>query len=202
MNQHTRQRIVGTVVLLLVAAVLLPLVLDGDGVTRQPLDPRIPEPPATPAVPEPATQRPDIAADADGSDVTDDLSAQSASGADQSSTRDSGGQQDDRAAESGTDADTQQPTLDDEGLPRGWSVRLGAFSNAENVENLLARLREADYAAYTRDIEAGGQQLTAVFVGPKVDRDDADGLQQELMERFDLEGRVERYRIEDFQGAD
>ncbi len=191
----------GTVVLLLVAAVLLPLVLDGDGVTRQPLDPRIPEPPATPAVPEPATSRPDIAADADASGVTDDSSTQPDSGAEPSGTSDGDGQQGD-PADSGTGADSQQPTLDSDGLPQGWSVRLGAFSNAENAENLLARLREADYAAYTRDIEAGGQQLTAVFVGPRVDREEADALQQELMERFDLEGRVERYQIEEIQGAD
>ena len=88
------------------------------------------------------------------------------------------------------------PTLSDAGLPQGWSVRLGSFSDAENASNLLGRLQEAGYKAYTRDISSDQGSLTGVFVGPWLDRGQVNEYQRKLQEEFSLAGLVVRYELE------
>lgn len=196
MNQNTRQRIVGTVILLLVAVILLPLLFDGDGDYPQPrLQPRIPETPDTPEVPRTSTQRPEIEADRNNISAVD--TPPDPEGAPSTDTSADGDDEAPEPEEPETQETEEEPALDSEGLPRGWSVRLGVFSSPENVDNLVERLRQAGHAAYTREVDNEQDNLTAVFVGPKVEREEAEALQQELQRSFQLEGRVERYRIED-----
>ena len=66
MNQNTKQRLVGTIVLLALALIFLPILFDGDGDYRPRLSSRIPGPPAVPPLEEPVPTRPDISADASG----------------------------------------------------------------------------------------------------------------------------------------
>lgn len=87
--------------------------------------------------------------------------------------------------------------LDVNGLPEGWSVRLGSFSNTDNANNLLSRLREAGHRAYTRRVESSQGMLTAVFVGPLVDRSAAQSLLERLRREFELSGMIVRYEIEE-----
>ncbi|MCG8415277.1 MAG: SPOR domain-containing protein, partial [Pseudomonadales bacterium] len=72
-----------------------------------------------------------------------------------------------------------------------------SFSDAANADNLLARLQDAGYRAYTRAIVSDQGNLTGVFVGPWLDRARVESYQQELQARFQLAGMVVRYRIED-----
>jgi len=203
LNQSTRQRVVGTVVLLLAAVVVLPAVLDGDGVPSRDIENRIPARPADPEPLDVTPQRPVITADTEDLRVLDDSPAINAGDAGKSD-RDTpderaaldAGPVDGTAAGAASAADT--PALDPAtGLPRAWSVQLGAFSNPANVETLVGRLREAGHPAYTRVIESSSGGLTGVYVGPLVDRSTAVSLQKELQSAFQLTGRVIRYRIEE-----
>jgi len=56
------------------------------------------------------------------------------------------------------------PSFDSSGLPQGWSVRLGSFSDVSNANTLLERLQAAGYKAYTRAIASEQGVLTGVFV--------------------------------------
>ncbi|MEX1197055.1 MAG: SPOR domain-containing protein [Pseudohongiellaceae bacterium] len=193
MNQSTRQRVVGTIVLLLAAIVVLPAILDGSGVPARDVEERIPARPVTDSEPlEVDPRRPEITADSDDLRLTEELSDDEPVPDEETAVADSG------VDESRTSANNDRPSLDQAtGLPEAWSVQLGAFSNPSNVEALVDRLQSAGHSAYTRAIESSSDALTGVFVGPLVDRDAAVDLQAELQSSFGLAGRVVRYRIEE-----
>ena len=94
-------------------------------------------------------------------------------------------------------ATTAAPALDNQGLPQGFSVRLGSFGNASNASNLVTRLQDAGHRAYTRRIDSSQGELTAVFVGPVVDRAAANILLENLRRDFELNGMIVRYEIEE-----
>ncbi len=88
------------------------------------------------------------------------------------------------------------PQLSNLGLPQGWVVRLGSFSDSENASNLVTRLQSAGYKAYSRAMRSGQGALTGVFVGPWLDRGQVNEYQQKLQEEFSLAGLVVRYELE------
>ncbi len=212
LQQSTKQRIVGTVVLLALALIFLPIIFDGQGSYQTPLSSRIPEPPQVAVLPEPMQTRPVIIADSfpepdepeETAPTIDDalISAiEPATPTDDNSPEDPGPEQ---TSEPEVEVTVSEPdftrdplSLGPDGLPQGWSVRLGSFSDSANADNLLARLQDAGYRAYTRSIASDQGNLTGVFVGPWLDRARVESYQQELQARFQLAGMVVRYRIED-----
>lgn len=215
MQQSTKQRIVGTVVLLALALIFLPIIFDGQGSYQPPVTSRIPDPPEVPVLAEPIPTRPVIIADSleepetepeTGSATTEESqpSGQPADGqladADQDESIVDEDPVDDPA--DGVEVVTSEPAFSREvpqlgadGLPEGWSVRLGSFSDSDNANNLLRRLKEAGYRAYTRVIPSDRGDLTGVFVGPWVDRLRVNEYQQELQSQFQLAGIVVPYEI-------
>ncbi|HAT25758.1 MAG TPA: hypothetical protein DCS89_01995, partial [Gammaproteobacteria bacterium] len=63
LNQGTKQRIVGTVVLLTLAFIFLPIVFDGQGSYEPAMTSRIPDSPQVSILPEPVQSRPIIIAE-------------------------------------------------------------------------------------------------------------------------------------------
>ena len=196
MDQSTKQRVVGIVVVVIAAAVILPVLFDGQGSYELPLESRIPEPVAFPAPPRIIPERPVITADTPAIRVdaasTDQPSAEPAAPAASVQI----------APEPAASAETpvavaEAPQLDPNGLPQGWSVRLASFSNQANARNLLERLQSRGHRAYIREISSSQGALMAVFVGPGVDRASMQRLQQQLQEEFQLSGIVVRYEIEE-----
>jgi DedD protein len=61
-----------------------------------------------------------------------------------------------------------------------WAVQLGSFSSQENAERLAASLREQGYAAFLSQLESNGQQLHRVRVGPQKDRESAEAIAAQL----------------------
>lgn len=77
-----------------------------------------------------------------------------------------------------------------------WVVRVGSFSNQQNASALEARLRQAGFATFSRNItNSAGRSLTSVFVGPELRR---DRLEQSLPKLQQLTG-VERLIISNYQ---
>lgn len=65
MNQHTKQRVVGSIVLLALGLIFLPIIFDGEGSYQRQLTSRIPAPPEIEPLAEPVQTRPRILADSD-----------------------------------------------------------------------------------------------------------------------------------------
>jgi DedD protein len=91
---------------------------------------------------------------------------------------------------------SSSPSLDNNGLPVGWSVRLGSFSDSSNARNLTQRLITDGYRAYSREITSSQGVLTAVYVGPQVERDKAEQLKQQLQDEFQLSGIVVKFEVD------
>ena len=201
MNQGAKQRIVGTAVLLALALIFLPIIFDGEGSYQAPVSSRIPEAPIISILPEPTQSRPIIVGNVE--TIEPDASAavslieEVAELAEEPSVA-IATQETVNDVEI-TDApifSREVPQLSDAGLPQGWVVRLGSFSDSENASNLVTRLQNAGYKAYSRVMRSSQEALTGVFVGPWLDRGQVNEYQQKLQEEFNLAGLVVRYELE------
>jgi len=199
-KQGTKQRIVGTVVLLALALIFLPIVFDGEGSYQRTLSSRIPDPPIMRIMPDPIPERPLIQAD-----IAATVTAQSAIpvtvpdsqvNLDPANTSSSSIVTTNLPPGVELPATSTRPSLDDNGLPVGWSVRLGSFSNTNNARNLTQRLLADGYRAYSREISSTQGVLTAVFVGPQVERNKAEQLKQQLQTEFQLSGIVVKFEVD------
>ena len=201
MNQGAKQRIVGTAVLLALALIFLPIIFDGEGSYQAPVSSRIPEAPIISILPEPTQSRPIIVGNVETiepdasaavsliEEVAELVEEPSVAIATQETVNDV----------EITDApifSREVPQLSDAGLPQGWVVRLGSFSDSENASNLVTRLQNAGYKAYSRVMRSSQEALTGVFVGPWLDRGQVNEYQQKLQEEFNLAGLVVRYELE------
>lgn len=188
MKPETKQRIVGTVVLLALALIFLPIIFDGQGSYQSPVSSRIPEAPVISILPDPVQARPIITADAVAEEVVPQPELPVEPQTEVASNEE--------PVDSEPAFSREIPTLDSSGLPQGWSVRLGSFSDSANAENLITRLQTAGYRAYSRDLGDEPDTMTGVFVGPWLEREKVDDYQQALQEEFSLTGIVVRYELQ------
>ena len=82
--------------------------------------------------------------------------------------------------------------LNSQGLPNGWVVQLGNFGNQSNATRLRDKVIKAGFAAYT--IPNGA--LFKVLVGPELNRSKAEALQKQLKSKFKMTGMVTLYEVE------
>jgi len=61
-----------------------------------------------------------------------------------------------------------------------WAVQLGSFSNPDNAERLAALLRSQGYAAFLSQLKTSSGPLHRVRIGPQKDRDSAEAVAKRL----------------------
>jgi DedD protein len=88
--------------------------------------------------------------------------------------------------------DTTQSRVDANGLSVSWSVQLASLSSRESAENLQKSLRSQGYNAYIRTADGKNR----VFVGPLIERAEADRLRDLLNRQQNLKGFVVRFQPE------
>ncbi|WP_137972537.1 SPOR domain-containing protein [Pseudomonas sp. F(2018)] len=96
-----------------------------------------------------------------------------------------------------TPAPTQAATkpasgLDANNLPVSWSVQLASLSSRAGAEKLQQTLRSGGYNAYIRSFDG----MNRVFVGPVIERAEADRLRDLLNRQQNLKGFVVRFQPE------
>ncbi len=196
MNLAMKQRLVGTIVLGCLALILIPMLLDGEGMVEPlPMVVSMPSAPEINLTPLPEPERPTIIADSlpvdiplpDANTVSTEISS-----TDPALTSDLESAQ--PTAAQPTLVTT--PKLNTQGLPESWSVKLGTFSDRTNAESLVATLILANHKAYSRPVKADTQNLIAVFVGPVLTPTEAANLQQILAKEYQLNGIVEQFTID------
>ncbi len=93
-------------------------------------------------------------------------------------------------------ASTAQPTepnrVDANGLSITWAVQVASLSNRANADNLQKTLRTQGYNAYIRAADG----VNRVFVGPLIERAEADRLRDQLDKQQKLKGIVVRFQPE------
>ncbi len=82
--------------------------------------------------------------------------------------------------------------LDANSLPISWSIQLASLSNRASAESLQKTLRSQGYNAYIRSAEG----MSRVFVGPLIERAEADRLRDQLTKQQKLKGFVVRFQPE------
>jgi len=95
-------------------------------------------------------------------------------------------------APSAPPAAAPEQRLDAANLPVSWSVQLASLSSRENAESLQKTLRTQGYNAYIRTV--GG--MNRVFVGPLIERAEANRLRDVLQRQQKLDGFVVRFEPE------
>ncbi|MDY7565886.1 SPOR domain-containing protein [Pseudomonas sp. RTC3] len=82
--------------------------------------------------------------------------------------------------------------VDANGLSVSWSVQLASLSNRASADTLQKSLRAQGYNAYIRSSDG----LNRVFVGPLIERAEADRLRDQLSKQQKLNGLVVRFQPE------
>ena len=88
--------------------------------------------------------------------------------------------------------DTSQSRVDANGLSVSWSVQLASLSSRASAESLQKTLRSQGYNAYIRSADGKNR----VFVGPLIERAEADRLRDLLSRQQNLKGFVVRFQPE------
>ncbi|MFZ2207282.1 MAG: SPOR domain-containing protein [Porticoccaceae bacterium] len=198
MNPALRQRILGLLVLVALASVVLPLVLDFGGEARIDTQSRLPpapdiqptplpEPtavePQTPESTNPPASRPAIDAQPQPFELAPTDAATGTSTAGALSTG---------APATGIAAKSlpEEPGLDAKGLPASWVLQAGAFQDKINAQELRDRLLKGGHRAFVQTSTAGGKATHRVFVGPKMTREQLVAEQTELQRKFGVKTMI------------
>ena len=199
------QRIVGALVLVALAVIFVPMLFNREDAGRQvTVDaPPMPEPPATPVIETQPVEVPEPDAEPFPEEyeiVEEGRVAEPSAPAEPSPAKPESAP----AASESAPAEAVQPAppaataapeekrLDAANLPVSWSVQLASLSSRENADKLQRTLRSQGYNAYIRTADG----MNRVFVGPLVERAEADRLRDQLQRQQKLNGFVVRFKPE------
>ncbi|WP_160015292.1 SPOR domain-containing protein [Pseudomonas sp. 8BK] len=194
LDKGLKQRMVGALVLLALAVIFLPMLLSREDESQRvqvdapamPVAPEIPDVELQPvAVPEPQL----LPDEPIGSEVAQGLEPKEPAVNEQPAAPTT------PAAAPEPVAKPPQPApskLDANSLPISWSVQLASLSSSDGAQKLQKTLRSQGYNAYIRTVDG----MNRVFVGPLIERAEADRLRDQLNRQHKLNGFVVRFQPE------
>lgn len=74
-----------------------------------------------------------------------------------------------------------------------WVVQLGSFASEENANTLNRKLRQAGFSSFVEPLQQGGAKVFRVRVGPELRRTAAQSVRDRLKSGMDLDGIVVPY---------
>lgn len=202
MDKRTRQRIIGIVLLLILAAVLAPFVFRSPEQIRNALDMQIPDQPEMTAVnvePVVSEDMESAAAERIQSEreaVREAAEEQLQAGADSAEESDDVAREDSQNEPVTDDAPVPPPADPDDGpVLAGFVVQVGSYSSADNAAGVVDKLKAAGYRAYSETDSHQGKVVHRVMVGPEIHKKDAERTRQQLADdsRFGFKGLVRIY---------
>ncbi|MEW5249070.1 SPOR domain-containing protein [Microbulbifer sp. 2201CG32-9] len=192
-----KQRLVGALVLVALGVIFLPSLFDREGARYVDATSQIPPAPEIQPI---AIADPVPVADAVPTPEPEQVFQPGPGSPDGESSR---GEQESTLAEDGqrqTAGDESAaekespPLLDADGLPQAWVVQVASYRDQGRAEQLRGRLMDEGYKAYTRPVTTARGRFVRVFVGPKLNRADAQLVKQELDQLLDIQTLVLRFR--------
>ncbi len=74
---------------------------------------------------------------------------------------------------------------------KNWTIQMGSFNNKNNADNLIRKLKEKGYSAYSRTTtKTQGETITRVFVGPQENHFNAEKLLKKIEGGFKIHGVI------------
>lgn len=192
-----QNRLVGTIIIVALAVIFLPEILDGEKRHSQDRFESIPERPPMKTLSDPeefpfkevqdaVTREVEIVQEQALDDTPDETIA-------------TGEIPESNTPEVALDNGTVNQTVMEpkkEQVLAGWVVQLGSFKHSKNVKDLLRKLEQAGYRAFTRPIRTSSGTLTKVFVGPDLDEAKLQGAIPHLKEVTGLQGRLTPFTVD------
>lgn len=74
-----------------------------------------------------------------------------------------------------------------------WVVQVASLSSHDNAQNLVNKLQSKGYSAFLEQVSVKGRDLFRVRVGPEIDRKRAERMAEEVRKLVELKGQVIRY---------
>lgn len=210
LERGLKQRIVGALVLIALAVIFLPMLFTREDESRQVVveAPPRPQAPAMPSVEVQPTEVPELQPGEE--DIAPEIVEEGSPAAAGQPSQPIGGlpatpppAQTQAPSPSPPPSQPQPPAappspppvekrLDANNLPQSWSVQLASLSNRARAEELQKTLRSQGYNAYIRSFDG----MNRVFVGPVIQRAEADRLRDQLSKQQKLNGFVVRFQPE------
>jgi len=188
MEISRKKRVIGLLVVGLVAVVLLPWLLTGEGYRERHLISQIPP---APAIPEMVDIQPQSKPLADTMEVAP-IKVIKAPVVVQVDVQGEGAESTESTSEAkkpviGTNEPA--PQLDEQNVPVAWTLQLASFKDEANARALRKQLVGAGHKVYTRR----QADLYKVYVGPELKRDRLEALKETLKSDFALDGIIIRF---------
>jgi len=219
MDRGLKERLVGAAVLVALAVIFIPMLLDetpsGPGpitesnIPEQPDEPfnsrivpvkpkpaevELPPPPAVDSETERSAAEP--ATPAAETDVAPPTGNGAASEGGSSGTAKSSTDSEPATGETDKKPEVSQAMPkpgDKDAKPSGWVVQLGSFAKEDNARDLNKKLQADGYASFVEPVMSSGERVYRVRVGPQVLRDDAEKVRDRIAGEFDIKGIVISY---------
>lgn len=207
MNSALQNRLVGTVIIVALAVIFLPDLLDGKKQTKQDIQVSIPKVPEVLSMQQPSEV--DIDALNQQAQITASIELETAVD-DEPSTELESSRPTMRIpttnnASSELNMQPQNPNaslanqtqilIADPQDSAGWVVQLGSFRHQKNVRELINVLEKAGYRTFSRPVQTPSGELTKVFVGPEIEQEKLKMALPHLNEITKLKGRLTPFTI-------
>ncbi|ETI62069.1 SPOR domain-containing protein [Marinomonas profundimaris] len=183
-------RLIGAGIMVLSAAVILPLILDGERPPELDVQVRVTAPPAFP-LPEISPVKP-VDSLSNVSKNTEETSVgdislipvpQSANDIDQTPNTE--------VKASSPEVTAPAKKITPEKIADRWVLQIATFKSKDNATRLVQKLKDADYDAYSLTTNS----LYKVYVGPVFKRETSEKKREEIKKKFSLNGIVVKYSV-------
>jgi DedD protein len=84
--------------------------------------------------------------------------------------------------------------LNQKGLPDAWVVQVGSFTTKEAANKLRDDLQADGQKAYVRTTTSGNNTISRVYIGPKLDKNQALALKEQMDRRLKVKSMVMRFQ--------
>jgi DedD protein len=206
-NSALQNRLVGTVIIVALAVIFLPDLLDGKKQTKQDIQVSIPKVPEVLSMRQPSevdmealNQQAQITASIELETAVDDEPS-----TELESSRPTMNIQTTNNSSSELNMQPQNPNaslanqtqilIADPQDSAGWVVQLGSFRHQKNVRELINVLEKAGYRTFSRPVQTPSGELTKVFVGPEIEQEKLKMALPHLNEITKLKGRLTPFTI-------
>lgn len=184
MSSPLQNRIVGSIILLALAVIILPELLDGKPVEEREAFVAMPLQPEVDVEQQPVAEIPSQTAPVEDETFTEMPTVETVELGEQepSLNPDSKAQ---AKPTSPTDADLQDG---------GWIIQLAVLGNQESAQRTVQLLQERGYPAYIEPYQSNGRAMHKLLVGPGLAKNELTDQLDELRELTNLSGKVIRYQ--------
>lgn len=209
MSSALQNRLVGTVILVAVAVIFLPDLLDGKKESKQNLFVELPSKPSVKKVVAPASFDSQKVAQGASRQIEiinesaiDDPDLEGPNLVNSTANKTSAAELPvDKQENAAPVSSLAQETVINDQQPKllasaGWVVQLGSFRHQKNVRELLTKLENSGYRAFSRPVQTSSGLLTKVFVGPELQKDKLEKILPHLKEITALQGRVSPFTVQ------